>query len=428
MRSPNTGYELRQLEGSAADIVTRGNGLQTLASTMETTAGHLKNISDSSVHKSKGTDKLAEMAEEAHGDLADAAVRYRGTGKSLATYGAALATAQTWLRVNMDDVERAELAYRAALSAKAEADWSETVAGNLAAGAPDDDALTTAATRAESAASDAASALTSAEAQRDEMWQAFDDVFGDWSDAYDEAVAGIENAIESADNNDGFWEFVDALLDAIAIVLVVLSIIALVIGAPLAGILGTILLVLAATSLLLTTLQFAFGRASLSDVGWSVIGLLPFGIGKLLSRGVPALGPVVQNGRGAVTAAIRAGLPRFSLLRPTTWTSPLQSVFAPVRSWLALPKPGMFTNPASAIRLGGSETAQVSTFLNTVRNSPWATNPGVQQFVSSTAAALPGGIRQSANIVAWSGFTVVDGLGLFDALPEMPGLRDVRVG
>ena len=65
--------------------------------------------------------------------------------------------------------------------------------------------------------------------------------------------------------------------------------------------------------------------------------------------------------------------------------------------------------------------------LATMRNSPWANSPGVQQF-SSAADALPGGIRQSANIVAWSGFTVVDGLGLFDALPEMPGLRDVRVG
>ena len=87
----------------------------------------------------------------------------------------------------------------------------------------------------------------------------------------------------------------------------------------------------------------------------------------------------------------------------------------------------MLTNPLTAIRLGGSETAQVSTFLNTVRNSPWASNPGVQQFVSSTAASLPGGIRQGANVITWGGFSLVDGLGLADAQPEIPGLRDVRV-
>ncbi len=428
MKSPNTGHTLRQLEGNAADIVSRGESLKTLATTMETTATHLKNIGNSSIHKSKGTDKLAEMANETHGDLSDAAVRYRGTGKSLATYGDALDTAQTWLRSNIDDVESAENAYQAALDAKADADWAETLAATRASSAdPEDDAASRAATRAEDAADDAATSLTSAKTHRDEMWKAFDDVFDTWSDAYDDAVDGIENAIESADNNDGFWEFVDDLLDVIAIVLVVLSIIALIIGAPLTGLLGIILLVLAAASLLLTLLQFAYGRASLSDVAWSAVGLLPFGVGKILSRGVPALGSVVQGGRGAVTAAIRAGLPRVALLRPGTWATPIRSLFAPVRSWLALPKPGMLTNPLTAIRLGGSETAQVSTFLNTVRNSPWASNPGVQQFVSSTAASLPGGIRQGANVITWGGFSLVDGLGLADAQPEIPGLRDVRV-
>ena len=67
------------------------------------------------------------------------------------------------------------------------------------------------------------------------MWSAFDSVFDEWSDAYDAAVDGIEKAIDTAGNNDGFWEFIDQVLDVIAIVLVVLSIIALDIGAPLTG-------------------------------------------------------------------------------------------------------------------------------------------------------------------------------------------------
>lgn len=428
MRSPFSNVELRHLEGTPIDIVTRGTDLKNLATTMEETATKLKSIGDSSVHKSKGTDKLAEMANETYSDLADAATRYRGTGAALATYGAALEVAQSWLHSNLSEVEAAENAYRSAETQKAEADRAQVSASWQASGSDDDDALARAATRAEHAADDAADALASATSARTEQWEAFDSVFQTWSDAYDAAVDGIENAIESAGNNDGFWEFVDSLLEVIAVVLVVLSIIALVIGAPLTGILGGIILALAAASFLLTALKFAYGRASLSDLAWSAVGLLPFGVVKVLSRGVPTLGSVVQGGRGAVTAAIRAGLPRVSLVRPSTWTSPVQSLFAPVRSWLSLPRPGLFTNPLSAIRLGGAETAQVSTFLQTMRNSSWATNPGVQQFISSTASSLPGGLRQGANIMSWSSFTTVDLLGLGGAQPQLPGLRDVRVG
>ncbi|GAA2987791.1 hypothetical protein JOD63_002090 [Microbacterium terrae] len=427
MRSPNTGVELRQLDGTAADIVTRATALKALATRMETTATHLKNIGSSSIHKSKGTDKLAEMANETYADLADAAVRYRGTGTALATYGEALDVAQTWLRANIDDVERAENSYQTALADKAEADHLSLLAGMRAQGS-DDDADARAATRADSAAEDAATSLQTATNDRTTMWQAFDGVFETWSEAYDDAVDGIESAIETAGNNDGFWEFVDDVLQVIAIVLVVLSVIALVIGAPLTGLLAGIIFALAAASFLLTTLKFAYGRASLSDVAWSAVGLLPFGVGKLLARGVPTLATVVQGGRGVVTAAIRAGLPRVSLLRPTTWVSPVRSLFAPVRSWLALPKPGMFTNPFAAIRMGGAETSQISTFLNTMRGTPWATNPGVQQFISSTTAALPGGIRQAANVITWGGFSTVDLLGLANMQPQIPGLRDVRVG
>ncbi len=426
MRSPFSNVELRPLEGNAIDILTRGDQLKNLATTMESTATQLKNIGDSSVHKSKGTDKLAEMANETYADLADAATRYRGTGAALSTYGAALETAQAWLQANLDDVEAAERAYQAAQADKSDADSAEATATAQAA-ASDDEAVIGAAARAGSAADEAAVALAAATTARTEQWQAFDSVFIAWSDAYDAAVDGIESAIESAGNNDGFWEFVDNLLEVIAVVLVVLSIIALVIGAPLTGLLAGVIFALAAASFLLTALKFAYGRASLSDLAWSAVGLLPFGVGKILSRGVPTLGSVVQGGRGVVTAAIRGGLPRFSLVRPTTWTSPLQSLFAPVRSWLALPRPGMFTNPFSAIRLGGAETAQVSTFLQTMRNSSWASNPAVQQFISSTAGSMPGGIRQMANVLSWTGFSVVDGLGLAGLQPQIQHLRDVRV-
>ncbi|MBS1696796.1 MAG: hypothetical protein JST25_00125 [Actinobacteria bacterium] len=428
MRSPKTGNELQILEGNAASIATRGAQLTTLATTMEATAKQLDKIGDSSIHKSKGTDKLAEMASESSGDLAAAAVRYAGTGKALTTYGEALRVANAWLHANVTDVEKAEQAYQKAREEKADAEFAERMAASHAVNAEPESAEAKAKDKAEEESSSARDALDAAKLTRDSLWEEFDGVFGVWSEAYDDAVDGIENAIESADNNDGFWEFVDDLLQVIAIVLVVLSVIALVIGAPLTGLLGMVILVLSAASFLLTALKFAYGRASLSDLAWSAVGLLPFGIGKVLSRGVPALSNVIQGGRGVVTAAIRAGLPRLSLIRPSTWTTPFRSLVAPLRSWRALPRPGLLTNPLTAIRLGGSETAQVSTFLNTMRNSSWATNPGVQQFISSTAGQMPSALTQGLNVVTWIGFSTVDGLGLANAQPEIPGLRDVRIG
>lgn len=427
MKSPNTGATLRQLDGTADDIIRRGNQLKTLASTMESTATQLKQIGDSSVHKSKGTDKLADMANETHGDLADAATRYRGTGISLSTYGAALEVAQTWLRHNIDDVERAEHSYDNARWAKVDADRAETLATERANYDTEDDSLAKAQTHAAAEADEAATSLASAQRHRDEMWEAFDGVFDTWSDAYDDAVHGIEKAIDSAGNNDGFWEFVDDLLHAIAILLVVLSIIALVIGAPLTGLLGLVILGLSVASFLLTALKYAYGRATLGDLAWSVVGLLPFGVGKLLSRGVPTLASVVQAGRGAVTSAIRAALPRMRLFHPTTWAKPFQWLFAPVRSWQHLPKPSMWTNPLTAIRLGSSETAQVSSFLNTIRKCPWASHPNVLTMIAETATKMPGGLRQFANVMTWGGFSIVGGLDAGRVLPEIPVLRDIRV-
>ncbi len=107
MRSPEGGHELRQLEGEAEDIWTRGDAWVKLGNVMEQTAAELTAIGDSSIHKSKGTEKLAEMASESADDLESAGVRYRETGKALRTYANALEFAQTWLRRNLDAVEQA---------------------------------------------------------------------------------------------------------------------------------------------------------------------------------------------------------------------------------------------------------------------------------------------------------------------------------
>lgn len=434
MRSPNTGVELRQLAGNAASIWARGDDWVSLGTEMEHTASELTAIGDSSVHRSKGTDKLAELATETAGDLNAAAIRYHDTGKALRTYGTALDIAQSWLRSHMDDVERAQRDYE-----NAQSDHEEALAAqrSLDRVMPWEDEPTQ--SQVDSAAAGVSSSngtLSSATQAHTEMWSAFDDVFSDWSDAYDDAVDAIEKAYETAGNNDGFWEFVDAALDVLAIVLLVLSVIALVIGAPLTGLLGAIIFVLSVAVLALNVLKFAFGRASLGDLAMAAIGLIPFGLGKVLSRGLPTLGSVVQAGRGAAVSAIRGGLP--SAVR---WLGGWFPVVRPIRAlsnawtWLrapsvvraGLPAPGMLVNPLNAISNGGTEAVQIQTFLQTMRNSTWATNPGVQQVISSTASTLPGVGMQIVNSVTWGAFTANDVAGIAGWDPHIPVLSDISL-
>ncbi len=409
MRSPVTQNELRPLEGNPTTIWEDGQAFVTLAGTMSDTAELLVEIGDSSVHKSKGTDRLGDMAKDSSGDLADAAVRYEGTGKALRTYADALRVAQNWIDLHQADVERAERAYQDALDDKEAADREVAAVGHQW---PWEDEPTQAEKdQASSAATTAGNVLQAAEIERDTQWQAFDQTFSVWSDAYDAAVDGVQGAMDAADNGDGFWGFVDDLLTVISVVLIVLTVVALIIGAPFTGLLAGVILGLTLLSLGLTALKWADGRATLTEVGLAALGLLPFGIGRVLSKGVPALGGVISGGRGIVTGVIRAGLPRVRLLHPSTWGTPFQWLAAPIRSMSNLPRPGVLVNPLKSIVNGGPEVQQIQRFLTTMEGSAWGSNQAVQQFVKVTGQNLPGTFTQFLNAVNWTGAAGLTGYG-----------------
>lgn len=409
MRSPVTQNELRPLEGNPTTIWEDGQAFVTLAGTMSDTAELLVEIGDSSVHKSKGTDRLGDMAKDSSGDLADAAVRYEGTGKALRTYAEALRVAQNWIDLHQAEVERAERAYQDALDDKEAADREVAAVGHQW---PWEDEPTQAEKdQASSAATTAGNVLQAAEIERDTQWQAFDQTFSVWSDAYDAAVDGVQGAMDAADNGDGFWGFVDDLLTVISVVLIVLTVVALIIGAPFTGLLAGVILGLTLLSLGLTALKWADGRATLTEVGLAALGLLPFGIGRVLSKGVPALGGVISGGRGIVTGVIRAGLPRVRLLHPSTWGTPFQWLAAPIRSMSNLPRPGVLVNPLKSIVNGGPEVQQIQRFLTTMEGSAWGSNQAVQQFVKVTGQNLPGTFTQFLNAVNWTGAAGLTGYG-----------------
>lgn len=424
MRSPNRGYELRRLEGDATSIWNGGDRLLELGRQMESTANELLAVGDSSVHRSKGTDKLAEMASETSVDLASAATRYTLTGRTLRSYGTALGVAQDWIHPRIDDIEAAERSYEQAQEAKASAVSDEN--GLERVWAWEDEPTDAERSAASAAVKGAAGDLTAAEGARDELWEDFETRFGTWSDAYDDAVNGIQNAVDTAGNNDGFWEFVDDALQVLGWVVLALSIIALIIGAPLTGLLALAIVALTALALLVTALQFMFGKATLSDVAWAAVALVPFGLGKVLSRGIPTLAQAIQSGRGAITTAVRAGLPPFRLLRPSSWASPVRSLLAPLSARAAAPHPGLFVNPLRSISMNSSEVVQIERFLGTVRNTPWASHPSVARFISETQGVLPSRPVQLLNRGLWGFLTTSDLLELNDSRPDFPVLGEVR--
>ena len=425
MRSPKRGYELRRLEGEATSIWNGGDRLVVLGEQMESTADTLRTIGDSSVHCSKGTDQLAEMATETAADLAAAAARYKMTGRTLRTYGTAQGVAQDWIHPRISDIEAAELAYESAKQAQADAASELSALDRVLPW--EDEPTNQQRTSASTDASQATTALLLAKDTRDGLWEDFETRFSTWSDAYDDAVDGIQNAMDTAGNNDGRWELLGNVLDGLSWVIVGLSFIALVIGAPLFGAIGLILLGLTALVLALTLLQFAFGKATLSDVAWAAASLVPFGLGKLLSKGAPVLSRVLQSGRGAVTTAIRSSLPPFRLLRPTTWSSPIRSMLAPMAARSAVPHPGLFANPLRSMALGSSEVAQVERVLSGIRTTPWFAHPSVTRFVNATEASLPSQAIQNTNRAVWTFFTGSDVTDLGGIRPDVPLLDEVRI-
>lgn len=424
MESPTHGYVLRRLEGDADAISEHGRILGELASTMESTAARLVELGDSSIYRSQATDKLSTTAAEVEADLRAASTRYAMTGTVVSRYGEALSEAQGWINPNVERIRDAEDAYQEALT---DLDDARSHRDGLDSVMPwESEPTAEQSASAQSAVTTAVSALSDAKETRDAYWSQFETHLGAWSTEYDAAVGGIENAMETANNNDGFWEGLDNFLTVLGWVVLGLSIIALVIGAPLFGALGLIVLGLSALIVVGRLVQFAFGQATLSDVAWSLVGLLPFGLGKVLSRGAPVLSTVVRGAQGTAAASIRAGLPSLRLLTPfrnvsTVW----QWMRAPAVARGALPSPGMLVNPLSSIRLGSAQTAQVDTFITTMSNSPYAA--ALAGNIANAAGAMPGAGAQAINVVLWAAGVTNDTASNLDVQPEIPGLSDITI-
>ena len=418
LTSPTKGYELRQLEGNAGDIDTRGTQLVTLGKQMAATAQALKDISDSSVHKSLGTEKLAEAASETHSDLDKAGTRYELTGDVLVTYAGVLETAQNWIHPRIDDITTAEENYQSALDAKSEAQGSVDDLDRTWIW--EDEPTPEDRDKAGEALGDASTALTSAETDRDTLWSEFETTFTTWSEGYDAAVGGLEQAMETADNNDGFWENLNDFLTVLGAVIMVLAIVALFVSGPFGLLLMGLIAVLSVVHFVGTLASAMTGHTTWDNVAWSAIGLVTFGAGgrlaQLAAKG-SSFGRVASAGRSTLYSAARATLPRARFFTPFRNLGNWSTARGIARA--GTQKPGWLVNPVRSVLTGSTELVRTQNFLaNMGRNVP-RQYEGVHAWITAQQGIASRGLGHTATqLTLWGTGTTASVGSTFGFLPK----------
>lgn len=304
---------LRRLDGNPGDLERRGQDLVAAAAVMNRTADQLRKLSEGTreIAIAISVDAVRERAAETYPDLEKAATRYERTGGVLTTYASALDDAQNSIHPRIDDIERAHLAAIEAREAEAEA---RSLVRDHGTQLPWEDEVSDAAKlQARTELVTAVGTLDRAEATLETLWGQFDRAFSTWSDAYDDAVEGIEDAFDAADNNDAWGE---DLLPVLGWIAVGLAVVALFVTGPIALVIAAIGAVVAAVMLTINLLKFAKGRGNRLDLTMSIVGLIPFARpliqgargGLAALRGTSAL---FSTGRGILRTSIRSTFPRF---------------------------------------------------------------------------------------------------------------------
>lgn len=415
-RSPNKDYELRALEGNPAKIAEDAASFIALATDLDTLEIELAAIADSSVHRSKGTDALAELAAKAKPEVEKAATRYRGTGKALELYAPALRTAQDWIDENKASIETAEREYQGAIEAAERArDDEESL---LRVWVWEDDPTDSEKAAAARAVSGAESAETTAKGVRDRKWEAFETTFKTWSDAYDEAVEGVDGAIEAAGNDDGFWEGLADFLDVLGWIVTGLAIIALFVSGPIGALVMALVIIGSLVILAGKIAQYSTGRTTLADLGLAIFSVVTLGAGgaiaRIASKGAPTLSAAIGTTRSAASGAIR-GTMRGPTLNPFTWHRPISNrISAWSQARAATPKPGMIASQGlwgtagNSIRFGGADTGRTLQFLQTARGN-LGQYPGVVSSIDDMISrATPSMASQGAQTTLWTLGTLAD--------------------
>ena len=275
LRSPNRHFLLGELDGAPDAIEAAGNHYIDIGARMSSTADELQKLGDSEKYTAKSLDKVRESARELHGELRKVGVRYEKTGPVLVTYAGALRTARdTTVDPFVEKIRAAHQAHQDAIDARDEA--QDTVDDNNTTWIWEDEATDAEKANASSALAGAKRDERAAEQALDALWVLFESGFAAWDQAYDDAVGGIEDAMDASGVNDSWWEdFLDGIATVATVVATIAVIAALVIGGP---IFLAIAAVASIVALAAHCIMMACGskRVSWTDIAFDAIGVLPF--------------------------------------------------------------------------------------------------------------------------------------------------------
>jgi hypothetical protein len=304
------GRDVEVVAGDPTAIAERGTQIKELGDSMVEAAVTLKGIKDDKIAgEGYAMDKIKDVVGDVHKDLDEAGRRYKPAGTTLSTYATALETAQSHMRTIVEDCQASLTALQTA-----EADAEEAASAlqahetstQLHPPEPDNAAAnTTAGENLASAASGAASALSTARSTHEDNLDAFDGQYDTWHDAYETAVSDLHDANEIGE--DSRWENIAGVLAVISEwvgwIGLAIAVLGLIIGGPFFAIAA---LVVGVIALALTVALMFDGRKGWGDLAWAIVGILPVGkLGKIFKGNAKFLDEFVSQFRNPVQQMTR---------------------------------------------------------------------------------------------------------------------------
>lgn len=295
--------------GDPQRVEQLGKHYRRVAEAINDAARKLRQVADHNDMQSDAVEAFRNTAREVADDISRAHERYDGVAHALAGYAPALRDAQSESVGALTDAKNAESDLAAANRMANSAHSRITTAPAGADTTVDQGAYR----RAIGAADAAGDALAAARRRLERA-----------TDARDTAANRARNLIhevrDSGDLNDSWWDnwgakVVKAIVKVADIVAVVAGVLALavswipIIGQALAAILGTIALVAALVSLLGNLALASTGYAEWSEVAWSALGVLAFGLGRVAMTGVRAAAKGVRGGSRLAAGRLAAKSP-----------------------------------------------------------------------------------------------------------------------
>lgn len=294
MEDSPRGHCIAKISGDAAAIEARGRQMENLGMQMRESASILEKIKNGTEGQGFSVDKIKDSVGELHVDLGRAGERYEPSGLVIRVYGEALDSVQVPVNTIVDECERLWGLYVNASGAVDDAS---------SASIPTDETPEQKIER-ESAADELASSKDSAYQAWLEEATKYDDKYDTWDEAYETAVAGLQDVNEDG-VTDSWWDdqlpWIEVVLNILTVVGIILAAVCLFVAGPVLAVLAAIAAVLALVSLVLTIVKVANGRGDWTDIAWAAVGVIPFGrIGSLFKGGQKA-GPFIKGFLGDMT-------------------------------------------------------------------------------------------------------------------------------